>query len=420
LFHVSCQVEIKDLRRNFLFLQGVCSPYFARLADRLRADGHRIFRVNFNAGDLTSWAPRSSWQFRGKPEILRDFLDEKYRRFGITDQILFGDRRPVHRPAVDHGEACGVRTHVYEEGYFRPHWVTLEREGVNGHSLLPRDPDWFREVGGRLHEPPPAMAFHTPFRVRTQHDVAYHLAGAGNALLFPHYRGHAPAPAPVEYAGYLWRLSRVRFWHSRRDAAEVVRLAGGNLPFYLLPLQLNSDAQIRDHSRFKNMGEVMEHVLESFARHAPSGSRLVIKNHPLDAGLVNHRQALATLLRRFGLDGRVDYLESGNLDALLERARGCVTVNSTVGIVSLAHGCPTTTLSDPIYNLPGLTFQGHLDDFWSQGERPDAEMFKRFRRVVMHTTQVNGGFYCRQGIALAVENSLPFLTCERSPLEALL
>jgi capsular polysaccharide export protein len=246
------------------------------------------------------------------------------------------------------------------------------------------------------------------------------VAGASNALLFPHYRGHAPVSAPLEYAGYLWRLSRVRFRHSSLDAASVARLTGGHQPFFLLPLQLNSDAQIRDHSRFGDMGEVMEHVLESFARQAPNGTRLVIKNHPLDAGLSNHRRTLAALLARFGLAGRVDYLESGNLDVLLERARGCVTVNSTAGIISLAHGCPTVTLSDPIYNLTGLTFQGHLDDFWREGVKPDSEVFSRFRRVVMHTTQLNGGFYCRTGIALAVENSLPFLTHERSPLEALL
>ena len=138
------------MRRSFLFLQGPCTHFFPRLADRLEAAGHGVHRINFCAGDALYWGPRKSWWFRGDVGLLRDFLDDKYRRHGITDQILFGDRRPVHRPAVEHGGACGVRTHVFEEGYFRPWWVTLEREGVNGHSLLPRDPDWFRETGARL------------------------------------------------------------------------------------------------------------------------------------------------------------------------------------------------------------------------------------------------------------------------------
>ena len=39
----------------------------------------------------------------------------------------------------------GVRTYVLEEGYLRPHWLTLELDGVNGYSRLNRDRDWFIE-----------------------------------------------------------------------------------------------------------------------------------------------------------------------------------------------------------------------------------------------------------------------------------
>ena len=99
---------------------------------------------------------------------------------------------------------------------------------------------------------------------------------------------------------------------------------------------------------------------------------------------------------------------------------GTVTVNSTVGALSLGLSCPTIALSDPIYSLPGLTFQGQLDDFWQGRTLPDAELFRRFRNTVIHTTQVNGGFYCRDGIALAVEGSRRLLASPRSPLEELL
>ena len=105
---------------------------------------------------------------------------------------------------------------------------------------------------------------------------------------------------------------------------------------------------------------------------------------------------------------------------MLGHARGLVTVNSTVGSVALGLDCPTITLSDPIYNLAGLTFQGALDEFWQAGEAPNRELFRRFRNAVIHTTQVNGGFYCRKGIELAVKNSAAVLENSTSPLEALL
>lgn len=406
-------------KRSFLFLQGVCSPFFPRLADRLLADGHQVIKLNFNAGDVAYWGRRKSLEFRGRPQELRDFYDAVYRRHGITDQVLFGDRRPVHRPAVEHASALEIRTHVFEEGYFRPHWVTLEREGVNGHSLLPRDPDWFRAVGAELGERRHVVPFRSPFSIRAAHDVAYHLAGAANPLLFPHYRTHAGITAPVEYLGYLRRFALLRFWKPR-DARLIAGLAGGKTPYYVLPLQLNTDAQIRDHSRFANMAEVMACVIESFSRHAPAGSRLVIKNHPLDMGLTGYAAEIERLAQQFDVCGRIDYLESGDLELLVRQARGVVTVNSTVGGVSLGLDCPTTTLSDPIYNLPGLTFQGGLDDFWRHGQAPDRELFRRFRNVVIHATQVNGGFYCRRGIELAVDNSAAILAGEISPLANLM
>lgn len=405
--------------RSFLLLQGVCSPFFLRLAARLQADGHQVHKINFNAGDWLYWGGASAWNYRGKISDLQDFLNQKYRMFGITDQILFGDCRPVHRPAVAQGQACGIRTHVFEEGYFRPHWVTLEREGVNTHSLLPRDPLWFHDVGSRLPDAANVQAFQSPFRVRAVHDIAYHVAGFWNPIAFPRYRTHATVSAATEYVGYARRLPMLRF-HAKRDNALIDKLLNHSTPFFVLPLQLGSDAQIREHSMFNDMAEVMEFVLASFARHAPAQARLVIKNHPLDTGLENYPRMIRGMTTRLDLTDRIDYIETGNLDALLSHARGTVTVNSTVGALSLGLGCPTMALSNPIYHMDGLTFQGTLDAFWRESVAPDARLFRNFRNTVIHTTQVNGGFYCRDGIALAVEGSHRQLTAERSPLEKLL
>ncbi|MCX7627984.1 MAG: capsular biosynthesis protein [Methylophilaceae bacterium] len=407
------------MKRSFLFLQGPATPFFHRLAQRLRAAGHAVHRVHFCAGDVLYGGLNGARCFRAPLSALVPFLDELYRRHGITDQIVFGDRRPVHRPALAHGEACGVRSHVFEEGYFRPYWVTLEREGVNGHSLLPRDPDWFWEVGGRLAEPTPPVAFDSPFYKRAVHDVAYHVAGMFNPLLFPRYRTHAGVTAPVEYAGYVKRFAWLRLFGAR-ERKRALAIAQSGRPYYVLPLQLNTDAQIRDHSRFAHMGEVIEYVMESFARHAPTDAMLVIKNHPLDQGLMPYAQIIRACARRLDVRERVEYLEDGDLVALFARARGVVTVNSTAGILALQQGIPTYTLSDPIYNLPGLTGQMPLDAFWREATPPNQELFTRFRRCVIHTTQINGGFYCARGIALAVEHAVQVLTAEQSPLEKLL
>jgi capsular polysaccharide export protein len=83
----------------------------------------------------------------------------------------------------------------------------------------------------------------------------------------------------------------------------------------------------------------------------------------------------------------------------------------------LAAGCPTFALGDPIYKLAGLTADGTLDAFWHAPSRPDAELFRCFRNAVIHFTQINGGFYSRDGIARAAENSVRRLTTDDNLLE---
>lgn len=407
------------MRRSFLFLQGPSTPFFARLAERLACDGHAVHRIHFCAGDVLYWGRRKAWRFAGRVEQLPDFLADVYRRYGITDQILFGDCRPVHRPAVEHGAVCDVRTHVFEGGYFRPWWITLERDGVNAHSRLPRDPLWYRDTGARLGEPPEPVRFESPFYEHAVHYAVYHFVGAANRLWFPGYRRHLPFSTLVEHAGFARRFARLRLIREHeRHRAQAISHSGR--PYFLLPLQTNADAQIVHHSSFAHMGGVIEHALESFARHAQPETRIVIKNHPLDEGLMDYPAIIRACARRLDLAGRVEYLEDGDFGVLAQHAKGVVTVNSTAGIGALEQGTPTLTLSDPIYNLPGLTCQAHLDDFWRDPAPPDAEFLQRFRRVVMHATQINGGFYCRKGIELAVDNASRVLAAEKSPLERLL
>lgn len=402
-------------RNSFLFLQGVSSPFFARLVQALRAEGQWVKSVSFNMGD-TLYGAGSRVFYSARPEQLEEFYSQTFKANGITDLVLFGDRRPVHLPAIALAKRLGVRVHVFEEGYFRPYWVTLERDGVNNHSLLPRDPEWYREVGKYIPRYHNGNSFKLSFTSRAFHDVMYHVGGALNKICFPHYKTHAPFNAAVEYAGYIRQGIRLASAKGR-DSSVISEVARNRHPTFLLPLQLDSDAQIRDHSQFNTMKDVLKLVLASFARHAPGDARLVVKNHPLTPGIVNYHRITLRIAGKFGIADRVDFLESGHMPTLLSHVAGVITVNSTVGGSSLMHNVPTIALSDPIYALKGLTHQGSLDDFWLTPEPPDPTLFQRFRSTVIHTTQINGGFYTRCGIDMAVNNSLEVLMAKTSKIE---
>ncbi|WP_317235056.1 MULTISPECIES: capsular biosynthesis protein [Pseudomonas] len=401
---------------NFLFLQGVSSPFFRQLAKALRDIGQHVHSIRFNVGDVLYGAGGSVRTCMQRQEELHAYYAQVFHELDITDLVLFGDCRPVHQPAVSLARTLGIRVHVFEEGYFRPYWVTLERDGVNNNSRLPRDPDWYRQVGKHIPRYQNGNAFKLSFTARATHDVLYHAGGALNALCFPRYRTHAPFNAAVEYAGFVrqgLRLLRARV----HDDALVAEVARERHPTFLLPLQLDSDAQIRDHSPFQNMTEVIDHVINSFSLNAPFDARLLIKNHPLTPGLVNYRKVTERLAREYDVAERVDFLESGHMPTLLSHIAGLITVNSTAGASALLHHRPTCVLADPIYAMPGLTHQGHLDDFWQNPEAPDNTLFHRFRNTVIHTTQVNGGFYTRCGIDMAVANCLEVLMARTSRIE---
>jgi hypothetical protein len=68
--------------------------------------------------------------------------------------------------------------------------------------------------------------------------------------------------------------------------------------------------------------------------------------------------------------------------------------------------------------MHGLTHQGSLAQFWSNSAKPDAELFNSFRRVLLHVNHINGDYFTRKGIALAVANAWKFLG-PISPLDEL-
>src|SRR5215469_14628981 len=169
-------LDAAPVGRGFLFLQGIATRFFERLGRALRARGHAVHRVNFNGGDRAFWHLSGAVDFCGREHEWPEFLDRLIIERSISDIILFGDCRPLHRAAIRVAQSRGMRVYVVEEGYLRPDWITFEEGGVNGFSSLPREPAWFREQA-RLLPPwrdPPEVG--GSFRRRALEDIAYNVA----------------------------------------------------------------------------------------------------------------------------------------------------------------------------------------------------------------------------------------------------
>jgi capsular polysaccharide export protein len=380
-------------------------PFFRRLGQGLIAAGHGVHKVNFNGGDRLFWRLPGGIDYRGSLEEWPSAFQDMLGKLSITDVLLFGDCRDHHLGATRVCRELGIPVHVFEEGYVRPDWVTLELGGVNGHSSLPRDPAWYREAAASLPPVPPHARVSSSFRRRATEGLLYNAADVFTRWHYPHWNNHRPWHPAIEGLGW-WRKLRRRKEREARAAALMERMNASGDPYFLFPLQLDSDAQIRLHSPFAGIADALKLVLGSFAAHAPAGTRLVVKEHPLDNGVRNWEQETADMAARFGITDRVDYLGWGDIVPVARDAQGMVTINSTSGTLGLAMGVPVVALGHAVYDIPEITYQGGLDAFWQAPVAPDAETFAAFRRVLIERCLIPGGFFSEEALDKVVRHAI--------------
>lgn len=379
--------------KRVLLLQGPLGPFFKHLASDLKAAGATVLKINFTGGDLL---------FSGRPFILfrkgidewGPFLEEVLKSHRIDTVLLFGDCRPVHRVAHEIASREGVEIGVFEEGYIRPDYVTLERHGVNGHSRIPRSFDFYlRAKTGPI---PPVQHVGNTFWHAAWAAVLYYLASAILSPLFRHYEHHRPLSI---LEGIPWIRSAWRKVVYRRKERGIQHKLSTELSkrFFLVPLQVYNDAQVHTHSGFTSVEEFIGHVVFSFAVNAPTDTVLVVKHHPMDRGYHDYSGVISELAGKAGMHGRIMYIHDQHLPTLLTHARGVVLINSTVGLSALTHGTPLKCCGAALYNIEGLTFQGGLDTFWEGASSFsfNRELFHQFLGYLIDTTQLNGSFYRR-------------------------
>lgn len=380
------------MRPDVLLLQGPVGPFFKRLSVDLEARGFRVHKVNLNGGDRFFYGSgERAIDYTGDIQHWGAFLERYIVNNAIGRIYLFGDCRSYHRIARQVAEQLDVRVFVFEEGYIRPNFITLEEGGVNGHSsMLRRDfsiPP-LSEVPASELQP----TQNTFFRV-VMYSVLYYLTSSIQAWRFPNYQHHRDLRWLPE--GLRWLYSGARKWLYQRRERHVL---GELIPqfdknYFVVPLQVHCDMQVVVHSGYNSIEHFIGEVLTSFARYAPENKAIVFKHHPLDRAYTDYSTLFTSLVSELGLHGRVFYVHDVCLETLLNHAQGTVLINSTVGMQSLSQGTPVRALGKAIYDLPGLTSKTPLKGFWRSRETVDRERFMQFRNYLISRNQLNGSLY---------------------------
>ena len=412
---------VTGARRAFLFLQGPHGPFFAQLGAMLRQTGAQVWRVGFNAGDRAFWGRAGYIPYTGTPADWPATLAPLLADRGITDLVLYGDTRPIHAQAVTLARARGITVHVFEEGYLRPWWVTYERGGSNGHSrLMDLSVAQMRAALERTElDLIDAPAHWGDMRQHVWYGFAYH---ACVLLANRAYRGFTPHRAlnvRQEAALHLKRLLSMPL-HAIERRIATWRVRTGGFPYHLALLQLEHDASFRMHSPFASMAEFLDLAIRGFAQGAPRHHHLVFKAHPLEDGRVRLQAEIARLAAENGIEGRVHFIRGGKLAGLLNHARSAVTVNSTAAQQVLWRGMPLKVFGRAVYDKPEFVSTQPLPEFFAAPTRPDLRAYRDYRRFLLETSQLPGGFYSAAGRRQLLRQVVDLMLDPADPYDALI
>jgi capsular polysaccharide export protein len=203
-------------------------------------------------------------------------------------------------------------------------------------------------------------------------------------------------------AGYRWvRQFAASRYFSFKDRSLVksliINASIRNKSYFLFPLQVHDDAQITHHSDFTSIEEAIELVMTSFYKHLSldknSEATLIIKHHPMDCGHKNYSGFIKTLCNNLGIAKHVYYLHDLELNDVLPYCKGCITINSTLGLRALDFGVPVLNLGKSFYDKPEITSPSSLDQFWSNPGPICQQKIEAFRKYIIKETQINGCLY---------------------------
>ncbi len=398
--------------RVVLFLQGPHGPFFRRLAGALKVHGAAVRCISFNSGDEADWRRAGPLhRVNGDRTGFTAWLDSVLDGNGISDIVLYGDARPLHRIAIEIARRRGLIAHCFEEGYLGPGWITYERGGTGGNSRLmdiglSRMAEAMGE-GGPAGGEAPAIRGDEAWRL--SHSARYRIRCLLPARRYD--RRHGPL-LWAEVARYGARFLEAPWGLLRRTVLRWLLLRSDKT-FHLVLLQRSSDPSVQAHSDFRRTSEFIERVIDAFAEGAAPGDHLVFMAPPFEGGRARLGRTIRLMAHDLGVGRRVTLIGGGigggrTLSALLDQARSVITVNSTAAPQALWRGLPVAVLGRAIYCKPSLASEQPLAAFLRQPQRPDLRAYWLFRRFLVETSQVAGSFYAREGIDRLAEQ-LPTL-----------
>jgi len=380
------------IKGNCLFLVGPIGTFFARLSSYLEDNNVRTYKIIF---PLHEYGFPKSRIIKYEQEIVgfKNFLKNTIVNYEIKHVFMYGNVLIPHKQALDlvkelDKEGINIKTHIFELGYLRPNFVTLENEGINYNSGLIKSRGFYLKQDSYTNLPIPKK--HARFRIRK---IWKSISFINHS--FKNYKivesEHKLQPKPI----YVWFqikgfFLKYYFWFKEYKFKKYFV----NKKYFLVILQVSTDSQLTAGSNFKSNNKFIYKVIKDFAKANQDNCNLVFKHHPRDRGYTNYHHLIKKISKEFGVFNKVFYFHDYYLSKLFQNSncKGTVLINSTVGYQSLYHSVPVKPLGITPYNIEGLSDQKDLISFFKNPSTVDRLLFKKFYKYVLENSQINGNF----------------------------
>lgn len=392
--------------KNILFLQGPVGNFFNEIDKKLNPYNN-TYQIIFNKGDDVFSNIKNKIYFTDKFKYFDNFINLIYMDLHIDIVFLIGDCRILHDKAIKISKQYDIEVYVFEEGYLRPNFITMEKGGVNFNSRnFPKDIKIYKKMSfdnhysQNIHSQNFGNFKNLNFKALFL-SLKYYFYMNFDKQYFKNYKHHRNKNMLKEAKSFI-KNGYKRFKYKKIDSKNIDNYID-NEKFFFMPLQLDNDMQIRKHSKYKNMFEFIEEVLISFANNANKEYKIIIKQHPLGLGNIDYEDFINDLVSKLNLHNRVLFIRTGDLGKILKNSVGVVVINSTVGLSSLYHLKPLKVMGKANYDIEGITHKNTtLNDFWDLKFSSDIEGIENFLNYLYFSTQYYGSFYIKNSIEIKV------------------
>ncbi|MFC5050236.1 hypothetical protein ACFPK9_06400 [Rubritalea spongiae] len=383
---------------NALILQGDWEGGLTNFALDLIDKGTQVTKVVLHAGDwIYKWKGVATVDFDAPLDEFENWLRAYISEHDVDSLILYNQYRPYNLIGWDLAEELGIECIVLELGLLRPDFCSIYSRQRNQFDYLQNR--WTEILNKDQAVTPPEKPaqlarMSTPCKM-VQFGLFFLFSRfmATFARQYCHYQDQRTLSVGHHLVANI--RGALRFQGRKKQSCFDKIFAGKwSGKYYFVPLQVHTDSQITIRSHFQSMEEFICTVAASFKKHAPKGTKLVFKIHPMDRGYKDYLHLIKKIREDIG-NQRILYLDRIHLPTILDNARGCITVNSSVGLSALIHNTPLITLGKAAFDLEKLTFQGSLDDFWTQHGRVSKKHVNNFVALLKQTSQAQGTFYQR-------------------------